>query len=124
MSVTSRTASSQRRSIPPLVPIAGRCAKFLSLLPPRKAAVNLSTLSSFVSCRQTSWHEEDAIVALTVALLAGQLSPRTFQLSVFTGCINMGNRESHMVGHNHSSWKRSSQKSNGLMLCHTGDIED
>ena len=82
----STTLSSHNSKIPPRVPVAGRCAKLFNRLPPRNAATYLSTLSSFVSCKHTIWHEESTIVALTVALLAGQLSPRTFHLRVLTGC--------------------------------------
>lgn len=51
---------------PPSSAIAGICAKLQSLFPPRQGAVNCSTLSSYVSWRQTTWHEEAAMVSLTV----------------------------------------------------------
>lgn len=86
---SSTKRSSQRSRIPPLVPFVGCCAKLRSLWPPKKAAVNGSILSSFVSWRHTTWQEEEAIVALTVDRLSGQLRPLTFQLKKLIGCVDM-----------------------------------
>ena len=67
--------------------------------------MKLSTLLNLVSWRQTKWQEVLVMVALTVALRSGQLSPLTFQLRVLIGCTVMGAQglplDYHGIKHQH-----------------------